>query len=596
MRARATAPGSKDPGLHCACALAAALFIIAALPLSAQQTPPRDSTKTVTTVAGTAVLGGVVTNDDGSRPVRFAYVVLVGTGTGTVKVSSTDSDGRFSFTGLSADRYTVGVSKPPYLGTVAGAKRPARSGTPIAIADGQKFSNIAIRMPMGASITGVITDERGQPGTGVAVSLLQWRMQSGERALGPTPGINGSAVTDDRGRYRFFGLPPGEYVVAAIRLAAPASVLRTLSAAEVDAAMKTGVMPPPPPPPPQVRYAPVYYPGTTRPADAQPILVIAGDERINIDLRLETVQTVRVDGVVTSSDGQPVTRAQVMITSAVGSLLSTASAITVGPDGRFSMSGLPPGTHVFSVNRGEAGQYARAVVEIAGGTAVSVQLTLQPAMSFTGRLMFEGATPAPSVLGRRIPLRALAGGAGAVTPQMSATDQKGAFTVTNVAPGRYLLGGPLSFGPTADTMTWSLQSVIVDGRDVTDLPIEITNEPPKDVLVTYGDRFQELSGRLQSQSGAPVSDYTMVVFPEDRAYWIQGSRRIVIARPGTDGRFTLSGPGPTTLPPGRYLLAAVTDINRDEQFDPAFLAQLVPAAVPITLAPGEKKIQDLAIK
>jgi len=28
----------------------------------------------------------------------------------------------------------------------------------------------------------------------------------------------------------------------------------------------------------------------------------------------------------------------------------------------------------------------------------------------------------------------------------------------------------------------------------------------------------------------------------------------------------------TTLPPGRYLLAAVTDIDRDEQFDPAFLA------------------------
>jgi hypothetical protein len=305
------------------------------------------------------------------------------------------------------------------------------------------------------------------------------------------------------------------------------------------------------------------------------------------------VQTVRVDGFVTSSDGQP-TRAQVMITSAVGSLLSTASAITTGPDGRFSMAGLPPGTHVFSVNRREDGHYARTVVEVSGGTNVSVQLTLQPAMSFSGRLMFEGATRRRRS-GRRIPLRAIAGGAGAVTPQMSATDQRGAFIVTNVAPGRYLLGGPLSFGPTADTMTWSLQSVIVDGRDMTDLPIDLVNEPPKDVVVTYGDRFQELSGRLQSQSGAPVSDYTMVVFPEDRGYWIQGSRRIVIARPGTDGRFTLSGAGPTTLPPGRYLLAAVTDINRDEQFDPGFLAQLVPAAVPIALAPGEKKVQDLAI-
>jgi hypothetical protein len=34
----------------------------------------------------------------------------------------------------------------------------------------------------------------------------------------------------------------------------------------------------------------------------------------------------------------------------------------------------------------------------------------------------------------------------------------------------------------------------------------------------------------------------------------------------------------------------------DEQFDPAFLGQVVPAAIPLTLGPGEKKIQDLAIR
>jgi hypothetical protein len=164
-------------------------------------------------------------------------------------------------------------------------------------------------------------------------------------------------------------------------------------------------------------------------------------------------------------------------------------------------------------------------------------------------------------------------------------------------PGRYQIGGPLGFGPTADTMTWALKSVAVDGADVTDRILEVSGDtPPKSIVVTYSDQFQELSGRLQSQSGAPASDYTILVFPEDKSYWIHGSRRIVTTRPGTDGKFTLSGAGPTTLPPGRYLLAAVTDLGRDEQFDPAFLGQVVPAAIPITLGPGEKKIQDLAIK
>jgi hypothetical protein len=117
---------------------------------------------------------------------------------------------------------------------------------------------------------------------------------------------------------------------------------------------------------------------------------------------------------------------------------------------------------------------------------------------------------------------------------------------------------------------------MLDGRDVTDLPIELTGEnPPTSIIVTYSDRFQELSGRITGAAGAPVSEHTIIVFPEDKAFWISGSRRILITRPGTDGKFTLSGAGPTTLPPGKYLLAAVTDIDRDEQFDPAFLAALV---------------------
>jgi hypothetical protein len=88
----------------------------------------------------------------------------------------------------------------------------------------------------------------------------------------------------------------------------------------------------------------------------------------------------------------------------------------------------------------------------------------------------------------------------------------------------------------------------------------------------------------------------MVAFPADGAYWLSGSRRILTARPGVDGRYTMAGPGPLTLPPGDYLLAAVTDLDKDEQFDPAFLTSLMPLAVPVKLGPGERKVQDLVIK
>jgi hypothetical protein len=561
---------------------------------TAQQTPVRDPRAAATAASaaptGTGAIAGAVTAGDG-RPIRFANVLLLGAATGIVKITSSNADGKFSFTNLPVDRYTIGVSKQPYLATVAGAKRPGRPGTSIVVAAGQKVTDVAIRMSTGGAITGVITDERGQPGSGALIGVMQWRLQGSERVLVQ---VGGLATTDDEGRYRVFGLVPGEYVITAMRSSGPPA--RVLSVSEVDAALRGTVASPTAPAIP-VRYAPVYFPGTTRATEAVPIPVNAGEERNNADFRLEAVPTSRIEGSIVSTDGQPLGGVDVTMTSVAGSVMQFGMRMRVGPDGRFGVGGAMPGSYVILANGSgpTAGQFAYGTVEIGGGDVLGIQLTMKPALTINGRLIFDSAT-APGLAGRRIPVRALSPASAGGNVSVAATSQTGAFAVTGLIPGRYVLGGPLSFGPTADTMTWTLQSVVADGRDVTDLPLEIADSAPKDIVVTYTDKWQELSGRLQSQSGAPVSDYTIIVFPEDKAYWFQGTRRIVTARPGTDGRFTLSGKGLTTLPPGKYLLAAVTDIGRDEQFDPALLAQVVPAAVPVTLGPGEKKIQDLAIR
>jgi hypothetical protein len=68
------------------------------------------------------------------------------------------------------------------------------------------------------------------------------------------------------------------------------------------------------------------------------------------------------------------------------------------------------------------------------------------------------------------------------------------------------------------------------------------------------------------------------------------ARRARAIRPATDGRFRIAG-----LPPGEYLLAALTDVEQGEWLDPSFLEKLVPASVRVALAEGEKKNQDLRI-
>jgi hypothetical protein len=110
------------------------------------------------------------------------------------------------------------------------------------------------------------------------------------------------------------------------------------------------------------------------------------------------------------------------------------------------------------------------------------------------------------------------------------------------------------------------------------------------VVITFTDHPSEVSGLLQAATGAPASDYFLIVFAADKALWTSKSRRIAMARPGTTGEYSVRN-----LPPGDYFVAAVTDATENQWFDPAFLDTLIATATRITLAEGEKKTHNLRI-
>jgi len=148
--------------------------------------------------------------------------------------------------------------------------------------------------------------------------------------------------------------------------------------------------------------------------------------------------------------------------------------------------------------------------------------------------------------------------------------------------------------PTSPGTGWVLKSATIGGAagiDVADRVFDI--KPGQDlsaVVITMTDRPTEISGVVQDQAGRPAPGFPILIFSTDRSFWSMGSRRVLQARPSSDGKYRLVG-----LPPGEYFVAAVTDIDPSQLYDPVFLEQFAAASFKITLAEGEKKTQDLKL-
>jgi hypothetical protein len=151
------------------------------------------------------------------------------------------------------------------------------------------------------------------------------------------------------------------------------------------------------------------------------------------------------------------------------------------------------------------------------------------------------------------------------------------------------IGGTMLFRPRQLPAGYTLKSVSLDGRDITDTPIDIKgSEDINGVQVVITNRVTEMSGTVSDTKGEPVREYAVIVFADDAARWKWPSRFLATGRPDQQGRFKIS-----SLPPGRYLAVALEYLEEGQSEDPIFLEALRPLATSFTLGEGERKTLDL---
>jgi hypothetical protein len=629
---------------------ATALLLSAALVVLSAQESPQSSPRT-------GAISGVVTDGPGGAPVAGAQVSLAFQRAGVAglsrEVQQTDAKGRFVFTGLApGESYRLQANAAGFAQGAYGRTSPdSRVSIPISLSAGQWQANLRILIWRYGSISGYVTDERGEPLVGVMVGTLFRIRLAGVSQLGTGPVV----ATDDRGQYRFPGLPTGSYFVyvptvqRSVPSTTPAALLSWPAArpAGISGNPVPGTAPVPAPsidltettrvivggypvPPRSVDGKPLAYPltfsgGATSIDLAQPIDVTPGVARDGQDIRLLPVPAAIVHGVVDTAGGPKAELTVRLLAPGLEDVgLGTDTAVALaGADGAFVIGPVPIGAYTLEATTSPAqfalsgmrifnmyslpGMLAQGLIEQAHlGMNTSVS-TSQPVLS--GRVpAIAAAAPGPPVT---VPLRPAPTLRGEIRleidPNHPFRPEIERYLAIDEASGRArtlqrlpseadefafrVLPGAYFLRSTSATLM--IKSVMYDGRDYAHLPIQVfEGSDLSGIVVTVTNASPKLTGMVRARTGAPTMA-AVVAFPPDPGQWTRYGSTPARIRPVLSrgsGQYEV-----TQLPPGDYFVIAVPLDQAEAWREPEFLARASALATRVSIGWGDTRSHDLTL-
>lgn len=562
-----------------------------------------------------SVVKGRVVYDDTNDPVRRSKIVLVQLTNDRDNLNSaTDRDGRFEIHEVPAGDYFVLLDSPGIISPIAFMKANENNSRPetfdikslreycteVAV-DGSNNINLTVRARRGGAISGKVSYSDGAPAVNAVITVYKRTGKERTRIItGLSVAGTFSMHTDDRGRYRLSGLPPGDYFLAAAEKNTSLNQSRGFDLFSDLASDALTVS---------------YYGNSGKLSDALPVEVALGAEINDIDIALSDTTPHLISGtVVAKSDGHPLSGAAITIKNKEQAdwLLRDPQRVSSDPDGRWSFDGVPDGTYVIAVEPPyetdgplvppnevadpKPPSKKRKVlpkqidVMVAGSDVAGLAVELIDGGSVSGTIQMPRVES--EVGAGYVSVRYAYEGAGPVDPRLDpgtpATDGK--FTLEPLRPGKiYLTAEANMFAATGDREKSYVKSITLNGNDLMQHPLTIeAGQAITNVKIVLAADSAQAKIRLVDGTGKPVPAKALAVLPVDQAMWSFENQR-TIGVTGADGTLPFSGA------PGDYLVIIA---GKDDPWPPAMDAAraALTTATRINLKPGDNKTVTVTVK
>jgi hypothetical protein len=525
------------------------LFIlIAALTLQAPSPQgPRGS------VTGTVIVSGT------AEPIADADVAIVTPD--AVFETTTDASGRFALANVPAGRQTVLIRADGFFveSTTPNIPAAARAEVPVTVTAGATPVAVpSVSMVKGGTIIGKVLDPQGGPLPFIRVQALHPDAKTLNSGVIPD---FANRMTDDRGEYRMFFVPPGEYVIRAqVQGGRPAGPVQARPG-EMQTLVST------------------LFPNTTDMTQAGKVIVKPGEEVRGVDISVKMEVVIlpppeanprptggfKISGVVVDRVLPWVGEAVLMLGSETdaGAPRQVGTVIIGGTPGEFEIPSVLPGKYDLFARMpnadgspgpgGGVQAWGRTTVEVVDHDVENVRFALHPSMDVPGIVKIDGK-PAPEGGTLKIGLSPTGtasrlGNYRGILDRTQPPDVNGKVTIPRAAEGNYQVFIQGADNLYIDDVRQGDTSILTSGIDVRN-----ATPAPFEVLLFSGSGTVE--GVVSNTDKSPMGGATVLLVPVDK----QLLPLYKTATAGADGKYAFRGvrPGeykvfagpPGGLPPG----------------------------------------------